>query len=418
MILGKIRLLKKELATFSRRERIFILSSMLCGFCICADYALVRPVSNALFITAYGSSYFAYAWLAMIPCNFLLLELYNRLLPRYSCLYLLGGMLFLIALGNGAAFFLLSKEGPYPFFYYIFKELYVMLLFQQLWAMIHATVSFQRAQYLYGLFFAVGALGGIFGSLIPGFFAFKMGSETLLLFSLPCALLLFFFYRSALTHSGIDPLLPPTKKGGVKEGFKQIASSKLLLFILFIVLFMQTSSSLIDFQFNSYLEKTIFQKDLRTEFTGRVMTLVNTLSFLIQTGGGFLLLSWLGLRRTHLLIPLFLLNNAIAFLFFPLLGMITLSFITIKAFDFSLFSIVKEMLYIPLTTEEKFHAKSIIDLFAYRSSKGIAAALILCFQLLYPAHLGSFVTSCLILLFFFWILSVRLLLKRELIESI
>ena len=284
MIRERLLSLKKEFSSFSRSEVVFILCAMLCGFFICADYSLVRPVSNAVFITAYGASYFAYAWLAMVPFSLLVIALYNRLLSKCSCLKLLFGIVCVIILGNTAAALFLRKGSVLPFLFYIWKDVYVLLLFQQLWAMIHATISLKRAHFLYGPLFSMGALGGIFGSLIPGFFAMKMGSEALLFFSAPICLLLVLFYSVALKHSGIDDRLPPTQKRGVKEGIKQIAGSKTLFFILLIVIFMQTASSLLDFQFNDFLQKTILVKDLRTEYAGRIMSLVNTCSFFIQLG--------------------------------------------------------------------------------------------------------------------------------------
>jgi ATP/ADP translocase len=78
--------------------------------------------------------------------------------------------------------------------------------------------------------------------------------------------------------------------------------------------------------------------------------------------------------------PLFLAFNAVGSLFFPTFAMISAAFITIKAFDFSLFGVLKEMLYIPLKQDEKFQAKAIIDVFAYRSSKAVASCLILVLQ--------------------------------------
>ena len=398
MFLEKLIAFKKELAQFSRSEAIFFFCSMLCGFFICADYALVRPVSNAVFITAYGAKMFPYAWLAMAPFSLLVITVYNRLLPKFTCSKLLSCMIAVIIVINFSAVFLLKQEGSFPFIFYIWKDIYVLLLFQQLWAMIHATVSLKRAQFLYGVLFAAGALGGVFGSLIPGFFALKMGSETLLIFSAPILLALLLLYTYALKHSRIDSRLPPTESRGVQEGLKQIAGSRVLLFILLIVIFMQTASSLIDFQFNTSLQAAISMKDLRTEYTGRVMSLVNTISFLIQLGGGFLLLAFLGIKRAHLLIPMILLSNAILALFFPVFSIVTLSFITIKAFDFSLFGIVKEMLYIPLKTEEKFHAKSVIDVFVYRSAKALAALVIL---------LTPFLTGILLFIFVIWIAASR-----------
>jgi len=52
-------------------------------------------------------------------------------------------------------------------------------------------------------------------------------------------------------------------------------------------------------------------------------------------------------------------------------------FICNKSLDFSVFGVVKEMLYIPLKPDEKFRAKAVIDVFAYRSSKAVASLLIL-----------------------------------------
>lgn len=404
MILEKLRALKKELATFSSAEVVFILCCMVCGFCICADYSLVRPVANALFLTSYGAKSFPYAWMAVAPFSLLIISLYNRLLPKYSCIKLLASIVTVILITNLSAIYLLKRGGGYPFVFYVWKDVYVLLLFQQLWGMIHATVTLKRAQFLYGILYAAGALGGIVGSLIPGFFALKFGSEHLLVFSVPTLGILLLAYHQALKRSGLDPRLPPTQRRGVQEGIKQIARSRILVYILLIVVFMQTASTLLDYQFNTSLQDAISLKDLRTEYTGRVMSIVNTLSFVIQLGGGFVLLAFLGLRRAHVLIPFVLLSNGVIALFFPLFSVMTLSFVTIKAFDFSLFVMVKEMLYIPLKTEEKFHAKSVIDVFAYRSAKALAAGMIL---------LAPHLTPILVFIFVVWIASGRYFLREE-----
>ena len=404
MFSEKLSAFKKEFAGFSRKEVIFILCCMVCGFCICADYSLIRPVINAIFITEYGAKAFPYAWLALAPFSLIIISFYNRLLPKFSCVKLLSFIVAVIIVGNLSAVFLLKKGMGFPFVYYIWKDVYVLLLFQQLWAMIHATISLKRAQFLYGLMFAAGALGGVCGSLIPGFFAMRMGSESLLMFSAPILVFLVLFYNVALKNSGLDSHMPPTERRGVQEGLKQIARSRILLFIMLIVILMQMASALLDFQFNTALQEAITMKDLRTEYMGRVMSLVNTLSFLIQLGGGFILLAFLGLKRAHLLIPLILLTNAVVSLFFPIFSIMTLSFITIKAFDFSLFGIVKEMLYIPMKTEEKFHAKSVIDVFAYRAAKALAASVIL---------LTPYLTGILLFIFVIWIAASRYFLSNE-----
>jgi hypothetical protein len=80
---------KEEILQLSWTQRAFILCAMICGFCITADYGIVRPVSNSLFITDHGSEFFSYAWLAIVPLNFLIVELYNRFLARLGILRML-----------------------------------------------------------------------------------------------------------------------------------------------------------------------------------------------------------------------------------------------------------------------------------------------------------------------------------------
>jgi AAA family ATP:ADP antiporter len=274
---------------------------------------------------------------------------------------------------------------------------------------IHSTISYGRAKYLYGLFFGVGALGASLGSILPGFFAVKMGSESLLIATLPIylSLSLCYYFTLKQTNEGVKMKLDDEKKrtslNAFFHGMKMVGSSRYLTFILLIVVLMQLCSTLIDFQFNTVLERTILQKDLRTEYTGRILGLVHVMTISLQLFGSFLLIHFLGIKRSHLLIPSLLCLNSIAFQFFPVFGVISFAYISIKSCDFSLFAIIKEVLYIPLKADEKFRAKAVIDVFAHRSSKALASALILGLQ----AVLGSTFLPILnwgsILLFITWI---------------
>jgi AAA family ATP:ADP antiporter len=120
----------------------------------------------------------------------------------------------------------------------------------------------------------------------------------------------------------------------------------------------------------------------------------------------------LGLRLSHLAIPCALILNAIGGLFFPTFPVISSIYIAINACDFSLFGILKEMLYLPLKREEKFHAKALIDVFVYRTGKAVASFLILFFQIVH-ASFASLTWSS-ILIFLLWTLIVwRFYLREE-----
>ena len=423
MTLSLLASMKKEFYTFSSQERFFILFAMLCSFLISSEYAIIRPSSNAIFLTAYGSGAFPYAWIATVPLNLLIVALYNKYLPRLGCFKMFASVAVIVVIVNVSCAFFLNKISFLPFLFYLWKEIYIMLMFQQLWSVIHSTISFSRAKYLYGLIFGVGALGAALGSILPGFFAVKLGSESLLFATLPIYLLLSFCYYFAIKQSkeGIGMKLEAepqkTTLNAFFHGMKLISSSRYLLFILFIVVFMQLSSTLIDFQFNSILEKTILGKDLRTEYTGKILGIVHAATISLQLFGSFLLIHYLGIKRSHILIPFLLCLNSIAFFFFPLFGVISFAYISIKSCDFSLFAIIKEVLYIPLKPDEKFRAKAIIDVFAYRSSKAIASGLILGLQTLLAGAFLPILNWASIVLFLVWVAVVIALLKEPAMEE-
>jgi ATP:ADP antiporter, AAA family len=374
--------IKLEIAKATGGKYLFIVCAMICGFCIMGDYGIVRPVSHSIFLSTYGSDFFPYVWLAIVPFNFFIIELYNRYLPKIGIHKMFYTILGCIVLINTCAALFMTKMPFFAFFFYIWKEIYVMLLFQQLWSVIHSTIKMDQAKYLYGIIFACGGIGGILGNSLPGYFAVKMGSANLLLGSLPLLVILGFSFFYLMKNSFVEKVAATDPQiTNFWQGVSAIRNSKYLTFILVIVVVMQVTTTLIYYQFNAALENSILVQDMRTEYCGKIFGIANVFSLTLQLFGSFLLVHFIGLRRSHLAMPLLLAFNAVGSLFFPTFAMISAAFITIKAFDFSLFGVLKEMLYIPLKQDEKFQAKAIIDVFAYRSSKAVASCLILALQL-------------------------------------
>ncbi|QZA58795.1 Npt1/Npt2 family nucleotide transporter [Candidatus Rhabdochlamydia porcellionis] len=375
---------RQELNKFSKTERLFIMGAMLCGFFILADYSIIYPVSNSLFISTYGTQFFPYAWLVSIPLNLLLVGLYNKYLPKLGCLktyLILAGST--VAINYSCALFI-KQHASLSFFLYVWKDVYVMLMFQQLWSVIHSTVSLKRAKYLYGIFFGVGGLGSLTGSLLPGFFAVKMGSESLLYITLPLYLCLTAAFILTLKKSNTGVSLPLEEKKDARDalmhGIQLILNSRILVFIALSVLFMQLSATLIDYQFNIFLEKSITVKDLRTEYTGRMQAIGLSFTVLMQFLGTYLLVQRVGVKRLHIALPSILCIMSILCFLFPSFGIVTFTVILLRSYNSSLFSIIKEMLYIPLNPDQKFRAKAFIDVFLFRFAKIFASLIILSLQ--------------------------------------
>ncbi|MCB1118251.1 MAG: hypothetical protein KDK50_06700 [Chlamydiia bacterium] len=376
-----ITTISAEIKSYSRAEKLFILFAMLTGFCMTGEYAMTKPTGTSVFIAAYGSSFYPYAWLATLPFNLCMVWLYNKFVSRIGCFRML-------CLTAGAGFgitlfcaFNLAQIKWLPFVFYLWKDVYILIMLQQLWSVIHSTISKERARYLYGIIFGVGGLGSIMGSLVPTLFAVQMGSSKILLFNLPMYLLVMLFYAGVMRLSKSLPSQKLPEKGDKSGGVKLIRQSKYLQFILLIVILMQIASNLLDYRFNHMVQTSYPNCDVRTQFYGQFWGVIHTVNLCLQFVGSFLCVKLIGLKKSHVYLPLLLLINSMAFLAMPTLAVMCMAYGTVKAFDYSLFAILKEMLYVPLRPEEKFKAKAVIDVFAYRSAKALASCAVLGLQL-------------------------------------
>ncbi len=411
-----MRSLSSEIQSFTYREKLFIVFSMICGFSISAEYAITRPASHALFLEHFSSSSIPWLWMATVPVNLFAIYLYNRFLPQWGALKMWAVASCSVILVNFLAGSVLSVFPEYIFLQCIWKDIYILLMFKQLWSMIHSTISPARAKYVYGLIFAMGTVGSCVGSCVPSLMAVSIGSETLFFFTAPIYLILLVAYTKALSKGGMTK--ESLKKGlminpSAGEGVTLISKNRFLFAILLLVVAMQVSAGFMEYRFNVYLEMHILDKDLRTAYCGQLFGLTNALSMAFQAVGSFLMIHWIGLRRTHFLIPFLLLASAICSFAIPSFALISFSYVFLKAIDFSLFSVGREMLYIPFGLDEKFRAKAVIDVFAYRSSKALVSLSILCLQAVAGFYLLEIASYVSIAVFIAWILVVFFMLKHE-----
>jgi ATP:ADP antiporter, AAA family len=381
----------KSLGAF---EKKFIFLFMAMSFLICAEASITRVVSNSLYIAAYGAKSFPKAWLISVPINLFVVLFYNHFLPRLGCALMLNLTIGISILVNIVSTFYIQDIPFLPFALYLWKDIFIILMFQQIWSVIHATISQKRAKYLFGIFFGMGGLGSVFGSSIPGFCAIYLGSENLLLLTIPLYICSIIVYSAALRvqHKILgsqDIAFESRGASDILSGMRMIRGSRLLKFILLTLVCMQMTATLFDFQFALYVEKKIAIMDLRTQFIGRLFGIINIVNVFFQFIGVYLLVEIAGLFRSHLFVPLMLFVCSALCIFNPCFATMAFSFASVKVLDYSIFGAIKEMLYLPLGVEEKFRAKSFIDVFAYRSSKALASILILILNSVFISYSAS-----------------------------
>lgn len=374
------------------------------------EHAVVKPASNSIFIDLYGAKTFPMLWILMLPLNFLMVLSYNHFLAKWGSKRTFIVSIVSVLILNVLAGSSLKNIPGFSFFHCIVKDLYVLLMFQQLWSYIHLKMQFEEAKFFYGIIFSIGGIGSICGSILTHKYAQNLGSQYLLYFSIPIYLAflgLFLFLLSRATQGEIESMNQLKKKSSPWHGFELIKNSKYLLFIMLLVIFMQVASTLLEYDFNLQLESFYPLQDVRTSYTGHVFSWINTGTVILQLFGSSLLLHTIGLRFSHLFIPTVLLSFGIMRFFLPSFGLLTFSYGCIKSFDHSIFRIFTEMLYIPLGPDEKFKAKSIIDVLSYRSSRALASLSVILLGLFLPMQTLHFLNPLLTCaVFFLWIMGV------------
>src|SRR5690242_13920257 len=133
--------LKTEIAGLSRSEKLFLFFAILAGMCIAGEYGVTRPASNALFLTAFSAKAYPYLWLATVPLNLGVVYLYNRFLPKIGPLRMMAAFVGATAAINTVCAYCLSAWPSLIFFHFAWKDVYILIMFKQLWSLIHSTVA-------------------------------------------------------------------------------------------------------------------------------------------------------------------------------------------------------------------------------------------------------------------------------------
>jgi ATP/ADP translocase len=160
------------------------------------------------------------------------------------------------------------------------------------------------------------------------------------------------------------------------QSFFVIKESRYLLPLFLIVIISQFAVTLVEYELSVYVSKEYTDLDMRTQVMGQMQAIINGLSTLMQLISGpiFKIFSVTG---TMIGVPLIITLSILAFVISPQFLTIMLARIVGKTFDYSLIRATKEILYIPLSRNEKTQGKAIIDIFAYRVARGICSILLI-----------------------------------------
>ena len=374
---------------FTQEYQVAVLMALSAMFTL-IGYEFIRSAATVLFKTAWGADKLPLVMLAMPFVVFAGVVLYGWILSQ------LGPRRTLLVTSLGSSFIMLgcylllqlNENRIITPVLFLFKEFYIVLLIEQYWSYINSSVVPATAKKVNGPVTGIAGLGGALGGYLVSVTAEPLGAESMVLLAavalLPAALVSNFTYR----HYG-EPEQPeevPTRtslQGAIKGPLKLklFLENPLLLSLIAIVVTSQVLAAVLDFEFQTRLS-AMYQGEpnKETAIQGRFWGTLNTFVLVLQFVVAPLLLSYVSLRQTHLLMPLVHLIAIGVALAEPNVYTVGVAFFLFKALDYSIFRAAKELLYVPLSFDERYRAKEVIDVFGYRAGKGGSALMVVAFQ--------------------------------------
>ncbi|MGI4775624.1 MAG: hypothetical protein ACRYE9_01640 [Janthinobacterium lividum] len=394
---------KKLFDELTGSELKFLFYTGFCVLFLCIEAAISKAAVHSIFLHHFGALNYPYIWIFSIFINSVSVLLYNKFLPKIGCLGVVGIVIGITIILEVFGIFFLVSSRSLSFFHILWREVYMVILLQQLWSNVHYFLRLKHAKFLYGILFCIGSFGSTLGSFIVSKSSTQIGSEYLFLFCVPSLFACIILFRLMFKISKVDSdQLLITQKGNFSTGYKIISNNSFLIFLLLTVVLTQIGSSIINYQFNFLLEKKFSDIDTRTEFIGRITSIFNLLSFILELVGSYVFIELLGAKKIYQFISIILILNSIIMILNPTLIIFAYAHVTIKTFERSTFNIIKELLYVPLKTVEKFHAKAFIDVLGYRFAKVFSAFLLIIIPKLLPNEFIYAISISALIVFIIW----------------
>lgn len=354
---------------------------------------LLKPAREMLILTEGTAEIRSYAVALQALVLALFIPVYGKLSRRFSSdrfMYAFTLVCVLTLLGFAAAGRYLGLS--ISVVYFVWLGAYSVMIVAQFWAFASELYSREAGERLF-VIVALGASTGAWAGsalstqLVDHLDAYGLmvcGAVTLLLASLPAR----FASRAVPEDSRGEPASPEAiSRPSLLAGFQLVLSRRYLLLMALFVILLNLVNTTGEFLLASVLESLyaagaengdigVDKETYVGRFYSRFYFAVNLLGVLIQYFVVSRMIRHAGFRFALLFTPVLVLLGYTALALLPVVAWFSYFKVVDNSLDYSLQNTMRQMLYLPLSRQEKYEARAVIDPFGQRLGDLLQAGLI------------------------------------------
>lgn len=386
-------------------------------FLVITSLQILKPVRSSLFLTRFGFSQLPYVYLLVGVVVGSAIFFYSRIARRLK----LGKLVSYSLIASVAVLLLFRtlligdhKSGFLAYAFYIWVEMYGVILTAQFWLLTNFVFNSREAKRLFGFVGSGAICGGIAGGYLTKWLVPHTGTVNLILIC--CAALMFCLailrvvWQKSVKHSRERRFIPvrsETRTG--RSPVRAVLQSPHLRLIAGIVGIGVLVGNLVDYQFNVIAATQIQNRDQLTAFFGFWLSNLSVISLIIQLFITPLILMRLGVGTSLFVLPAGIMAATSYFLFSPGIYSGLSTKVADGGLKHSVNKVGLELLYLPVASDIKTQVKTFIDVFVDSFAEGLSGVLliVLGFTLGTQIRSISLINVILVLLWFVMVFLAR-----------
>ncbi len=355
---------------------------------IIGTYWLMRPLKDGLFMNIVGRDYLPNAkilsFFFILPIVMIyakLVDMFEKqklfyiLCSLYSILFLVIHFLLknpTIGLENTVA----DPSRTLGWVIYLAIESFGSLLVSLFWSFVASSTDTKTAKKGYGLIIFGAQLGSMAGPTLA-MYAEHLGVPFLIfLVSIGLAIVPFLVKLFITVFpTTAEASVSTKKKSSPVEGLKLLFTRSYLFGVLGISTLYEVVGTILDLQLKFLAQDAYGTPEKVVAFLGQFGLATNATTFILALTGTSFFIRNFGLTFCLVSYPICVAVVVLVAWAFPVLGVLFVAMVVIKALSYALNNPCKEIMYIPTSKDVKFKAKSVIDMFGGRSAKATGSGI-------------------------------------------